>query len=323
MNTLNILIADNFPEAHRRALQEAGHRIAFEPELAGEALERAIQDHEILVVRGTRVEAATIDAGAGLRLIIRAGAGTNSIDKAHAATKGVRVCNVPGANAIAVAELVMGLIIAIDRQIASNVIDLRNRRWNKRLYGKAQGLHGMTLGILGLGAIGLAVAQRAHAFGMRVCTIARKSRSEAARAGIAAWDIATLDSPQQLIRRSDVITLHLPFTPQTDQMVNDEFLAQMKDGAILINTARGELLDEAALVRAMHSKGIRVGLDVYRNEPASGEGEFESALANHPNVRGTHHIGASTEQAQSAVADGVLEVIASYQKGALLHCVNA
>ena len=97
----------------------------------------------------------------------------------------------------------------------------------------------------------------------------------------------------------------------------------MKDGAILINTARGELLDEAAVIRAMDDRGIRAGLDVYQNEPASGEAVFESALANHPNVRGTHHIGASTEQAQAAVADGVIRVIASFEKGELLYCVNA
>lgn len=320
---MKILIADNFPQSHQHALGEAGHRVTFDPSLEGEALGRALGDHEILVVRSTKVDAATMDAGTALRLVIRAGAGTNTIDKAHAAANGVRVCNVPGANAIAVAELVIGLIIAIDRNIADNITDLRNKRWNKRLYGKARGLYGMTLGILGLGAIGLAVARRAHAFGMRVCTLARDRRSEEVRKGIAAWEIDQLDSLDELIGRSDIISLHLPLTEKTDRLVDDEFLDKMKDGAILINTARGELLDEAALIRAMDGKGIRAGLDVYQNEPASGEGVFESALANHPNVRGTHHIGASTEQAQVAVADGVLRVIESLEKDRLLYCVNA
>lgn len=303
-------------------LGEAGHRLAFDPNLEGAALGRALADYEILVVRGTKVDAAAIDAGSSLQLVIRAGAGTNSIDKAHAAARGVRVCNVPGANAIAVAELVMGLIIAIDRNIAGNIIDLRNKRWDKRMYGKARGLYGMTLGILGLGAIGLAVAQRAHAFGLRLCTVAREAWREKARKGIATWEITEFDSLDELLSRSDIISLHLPLTGETERLVDDAFLAKMKDGAMLINAARGELLDEAALIRAMDNKGIRAGLDVYQNEPASGEAVFESALANHPNVCGTHHIGASTEQAQTAVADGVLRVIASYEKGALLYCVN-
>ncbi len=320
---MKILIADNFPPDQQRALGEAGHRITFDPNLEGAALGAALGDHEILVVRGTKVNAAAIDAGAALRLVIRAGAGTNSIDKAHAAATGVRVCNVPGANANAVAELVIGLIIAIDRNIAGNVIDLRNKRWDKRMYGKARGLCGMRLGILGLGAIGLAVAQRANAFGMRLCTVARDNWSETARNGMDAWGIVQFASLEELLGGCDVISLHLPLTEKTERLVDERFLAGMKDGAMLINTARGELLDEAAVIRAMDGKGIRAGLDVYQNEPAGGEAVFESALANHPNVRGTHHIGASTEQAQAAVADGVIRVIASFENGELLYCVNA
>ena len=320
---MKILLADNFPESHRRALSEAGHQVTFDPNLEGETLGQALADHEILVVRSTKVTADIIDAGAALQLVIRAGAGTNTIDKAHAATCEVRVCNVPGANSVAVAELVIGLIIAIDRNIASNIIDLRNKRWDKRMYGKARGLHGMTMGILGLGAIGLAVAQRAKAFDMRLCTVMRPNWCDRALRGIETWGIIELETLDELLADCDVISLHLPLTEQTERLVDDQFLARMKDGAILINTARGELLDEAAMIRAMDSKGIRAGLDVYQNEPVSGEAVFESALANHPNVRGTHHIGASTEQAQSAVADGVVRVIDSLKKGPLLHCVNA
>ena len=319
---MKILIADNFPESRQHALSAAGHRITFNPGLEGDALGQALAGHEILVVRGTKVTAAMLDAGAALKLVVRAGAGTNSIDKVHAADNGVRVCNVPGANAIAVAELVIGLIIAIDRHIAGNIIDLRNRRWRKKMYGDARGLYGQTLGILGLGAIGLAVAQRAHAFGMRVCAKKNPNRPQAVRQGIAAWEIVEIDTIEELTGISDIISLHLPLTGETNQLVDEAFLARMKDGAMLINTARGELLDEAALVRAMDSKGIRAGLDVYQNEPGSGEAVFESALANHPNVRGTHHIGASTEQAQTAVADGVLRVVESFEKGELLYCVN-
>ncbi|MGI9310138.1 MAG: NAD(P)-dependent oxidoreductase [bacterium] len=319
---MKILIADSFPPAHRDALAAGGDAVAFEPNLDGDALAGALGENEILIVRSTKINAAMIDAAPRLKLIIRAGAGTNTIDKAHARARGVRVCNVPGANSAAVAELVLGLIIALDRRIADNVADLRAGRWRKKEYAKAQGLHGRAIGILGLGAIGAAVAQRAHAFGMRVGVVAKPVRSARTQRTIEAFDIAEADSTEALVARSDVITLHLPLTADNAGLVDDDFLANMRDGAILINTSRGELVDEAALIRAMDARGIRAGLDVYRNEPASGEGAFESALANHPCVYGTHHIGASTAQAQNAVADGALRVIESYKQGDLLHCVN-
>ena len=319
---MKILIADAFPAAQQKTLSADGHRLTFAPALQGGELRDAIGDNEALVVRSTKVDAAAIDAGEQLKLVIRAGAGTNTIDKAHAAGKGVRICNVPGANAAAVAELVMGMIVCIDRNIPDNVIDLRAQRWRKKHYAKARGLRGQCIGILGLGAIGMEVAARARAFGMRVCTPAKAGRAERAREAIAKLEIAEMKSREQLLAESDIVTLHLPANADTEKMVNDDFLAQMKDGATLINTSRGELVDEAALLRALDAKGIRAGLDVYQNEPASGEGEFASQLAAHPNVCGTHHIGASTEQAQDAVADGVLRVVAAFARGELLHCVN-
>ena len=319
---MNILIADSFPLSHQQALSEAGHVVTFDASLEGETLAAALGDHEILVVRSTKVNADAIDAAAALKLVIRAGAGTNTIDKAHAAAKQIRVCNVPGANAMAVAELVIGLMIAIDRNLANNITDLRNQRWNKKGYSKAFGLHGKSLGILGLGAIGIHVAARAAAFGMNIYTLARSNWSAQSQQGIAAHAIVQIDSMEELLGKCDVISLHLPLTPDTENIVDKKFLAAMKDHAILINSARGDLIDEAALIEAMDSKGIRAGLDVYQNEPSSGEGEFASPLANHHGVCGTHHIGASTEQAQTAVADGVLRVINSFEKGTLLHCVN-
>jgi len=320
---MKILIADAFPEPQRRALADAGHRVTFTPGLAGEELARALAGHEILVVRSTRVDAAAIDAGAALQLIIRAGAGTNTIDKAHAAGRDVRVCNVPGANALAVAELTIGLIIACDRRIADNAADLRGGRWNKKRYAAgARGLHGRALGILGFGAIGAAVAERARAFGMRISTVKKSRWSPAAADAMRRLDIAAADSVEALAAASDIVSLHLPLTAQTQHLVNDRFLAALPEHAILINTARGELIDEAALIRAMDSRGIRAGLDVYQGEPAAGEAAFASELAAHPNVTGTHHIGASTAQAQTAVADGVIRVVESFAGGALLHCVN-
>lgn len=304
-------------------LEQMGHDLTISPELDQHSLVDAIADHAILIVRSTQVTAATIDAGNALKLVIRAGAGTNTIDKTHATTKRVHVCNVPGANAVAVAELAMGLIIALDRRLADNVADLRNGVWNKKKYSTARGIYRKKIGILGLGAIGLALAERAGAFGMSIFSVAKPGRDSDTIARIAAAAITELDSVQQVLAGCDIISLHLPANDQTKGMVNKAFLEQMQDGAMLINTSRGELVDEAALLNAIETKGIRAGLDVYHNEPGANDNTFTSAIACHANVYGTHHIGASTEQAQTAVADGVINTIKAYQSGEILNCVNA
>ena len=319
---MKILIADSFPQTHIDRLDALGHTCTHAPELDQTTLPNAIADHQVLIVRSTRVDPATIDAGARLQLIIRAGAGTNTIDKAHAAKKNVRVCNVPGANAIAVAELAIGLMLSIDRHLADNVADLRQQIWNKKKYSSARGLYGQTLGILGLGAIGIAVAERAAAFGMPVIVTTRPGRSDAMQQRMAQLGITEVADLAALLSRSDIVSLHLPANPDTRGLVNAGFLAQMQPGAMLINTSRGELVDEAALIDAMNHRQIRAGLDVYQNEPGAGDERFDGALARHPGVCGTHHIGASTRQAQVAVADGVLRVIESFQADKLIFCVN-
>lgn len=319
---MKILIADSFPPTHAEQLTRAGHQLTIEPSLDGDTLPAAMADHELLIVRSTQVTAATLDAARALKLVIRAGAGTNTINKVHAAQLAIRVCNVPGANALAVAELVLGLILAIDRNIPDNVAELRQQTWNKKKYAQARGLCGQKLGILGLGAIGLAVAERARAFGMAVHAVAKTGRSDAAQQRISAAGIIQVQSLAELLSDCDMVSLHLPATTETHHLVDADFLERMKDGAVLINTARGELIDEAALIAAMDARGLRAGLDVYADEPATAQGTFASALARHPNVYGTHHIGASTAQAQVAVADGVLTVIQSYLDKNLVHCVN-
>ncbi len=319
---MKILIADSFPESHHAKLLQSGYTVTTEPGLDGDTLAAAIADHEVLIVRSTKVRADTFAAATHLKLVIRAGAGTNTIEKSAAAEKGIRVCNVPGANAIAVAELVMGLILSIDRNIPDNAADLNNGVWNKKKYSQAQGLYGQKIGILGLGAIGFAVAERAKAFGMEVFAVAKPGRSAAAEGRIKEAEIKQLDSMDDLLAECDIVTLHMPATEDTKEMVNEAFLAKMKHGAMLINSSRGELVDEAALLDAIKNKGIRAGLDVFNNEPGAGDNSFTSEVALHPGVCGTHHIGASTEQAQVAVANGVLDVIASYQDGEFRNCVN-
>jgi len=319
---MKILIADSFPSSHASQLEALGHHCTIEPGLSAETLADAIGDHDVLIVRSTKVTADTIDAASNLKLVIRAGAGTNTIDKQHAKSKGIVVCNVPGANAVAVAELVFGLLICIDRQIADNVADLRDGNWDKKRYSVARGLHGQSIGILGLGAIGFAVAERARAFGMEVCVVNKPGRDADTVNRIADLGITELDSLQALLGHCDIVSIHLPATDDSKGMVNHDFLSAMQDGATLINTSRGELVDETALLAAIESKGLRAGLDVYNNEPAESKGSFSCRLASHPAVCGTHHIGASTDQAQIAVADGVIEVVKAFENGDKLNCVN-
>ena len=318
---MRVLFADAIDPSTVDALTERGHEGVSEPKLSAEDLPARIGGFEALVVRSTKVTAATIEAADALELIVRAGAGTNTIDTDAAASHGVFVCNVPGRNAPAVAELTMGLLLAIDRRIADNVADLRTGSWNKTGYSEADGIYGKAMGIIGLGEIGFAVAERATAFGLEVRAI-RKERDEAVDERIKALGIELVDSLEDLVATSDIVSLHVPATPETESMVDAHLLARMKEGAILLNTSRGDIVDEAALLDALETRGLRAGLDVYLDEPGSGATDWSSKLAQHPNVVGTHHIGASTAQAQKAVAEGVVEIIDAFVHGEILNCVN-
>jgi D-3-phosphoglycerate dehydrogenase / 2-oxoglutarate reductase len=254
--------------------------------------------------------------------VIRAGAGTNTIDTDAAAERAVFVSNVPGRNAAAVAELTMGLLLAVDRRIADNVADLREGKWDKKTYGKAEGLLGSTIAILGLGSIGFLVAERAAAFGMQVQSLAKPGRSSASLARAEEVGITMCDSLEELVSTSDIVSLHVPARPDTKHLVDEAFLARMKAGAILLNTSRGDVVDEAALLKALDEGRVRAGLDVFDAEPGSGQAEWDSPLAKHPAVVATHHIGASTSQAQRAIAQGVTEIVDAFMTGEARHCVN-
>ena len=215
----------------------------------------------------------------------------------------------------------MGLILAIDRHIPSATSDLKENRWNKKIYSDAEGLFGKTLGIVGLGEIGLAVAERARSFGITV--IAKKaSRKPETESKIRSNGIKLVDTVQELISESDMISIHLPSKSETKNFVNEDFLKLMKPNSILINTSRGEVVDEAALIASINEKNIRAGLDVFCNEPTTGSGNFSSELAQHPNVIGTHHIGASTQQAQNATVEETIRVIDAFREGNVINCVN-
>ena len=213
---------------------------------------------DVLVVRSTKVPEAVLAAGA-LKLVVRAGAGYNTIDVAAASRRGIYVSNCPGKNSIAVAELAFGLILALDRQIADNVIALRQGQWNKSGFSKARGLFGRTLGLIGLGQIGREVALRAKAFGLPVVAWSRSLTADAARQ----LGVQRMDSPVEVAAAADIVSLHVALNAQTRGLIDAAFFAAMRPGAYFINTSRAEVVDQAALARAVEEKGIRAGLDVF------------------------------------------------------------
>ena len=321
---MKILCADALAIELFSPLVDAGHEVAIEPDLDAESLPKRLAEWhpEVLVVRSTKVSKDAIEASTALGLVVRAGAGTDNVDKTAASAAGVYVSNVPGKNAIAVAELAMGLLLAIDRHIPAGMADFANGQWNKGRYSKADGIYGKSLAIVGLGEIGFALAERAQAFGMSVSGLRKPGRSDRSLRRIRSAGISLADDLGTLLGAADVVSIHVPKSPDTVGMVDAEFLAQMRDGSILINTSRGEVVDEHALISAMETRGIRAGLDVWPNEPSNKEDEWTSPLASHPLVVGTHHIGASTAQAQSAVAEGTVDVITAYTQGRIENCVN-
>ncbi|HEX5018304.1 MAG TPA: NAD(P)-dependent oxidoreductase [Actinomycetes bacterium] len=320
---MRILVADALEASAVSSLEAAGHSCHVNPDLTADTVPDHIGDFEALIVRSTKVTADTIAAGKALQLIVRAGAGVNTIDVDAATAAGVLVTNVPGRNAAAVAELALGLMLAIDRKIPEGVIALRAGHWDKKGMTKgARGLKGSTLGIVGLGSIGLGVATRAQAFGMQVKALRRPGRPASTEKTITDLGIELLDSLPELAAAVDILSLHIPAGPDTKGIVDDEVLSAMKPGSVLINTSRADIVDADALLRALNSGNLRAGLDVYPDEPGTGTAEWTSPISTHPSVTGTHHVGASTQEAQLAVAEGVVDVVAAFVKGDPIHVVN-
>ncbi len=317
---MKVLIADKFEQSGRDGLQSIGCEISFQPDLKDDALVEAIAQAQpdALVVRGTKVTEPMLAAGP-LKLVVRAGAGYNTIDVAAASRRGIYVANCPGRNSIAVAELAFALILALDRRVADNVIALRAGQWNKKEFSKARGLFGRTLGLIGVGKIGQEMIPRARAFGMPVLAWSRSLTDERA----AELGVERKDSALDVAREADVVSVHVALKPETHMLIGPDFFQAMKDGAYFINTSRGEVVDSSALVDAIHTKGIRAGLDVFAIEPTSAVAEFADPIANEASVYGTHHIGASTDQAQEAIAAETVRIIKSFKEtGKVPHVVN-
>src|SRR5262245_7622232 len=321
---MRVLIADKFEQSGIDGLKALGCEVVYEPDLQDQALADAIATKQpaALVVRSTKVGEPAM--AAPLKLIVRAGAGVNTIDVKAATARGIQVANCPGKNAIAVAELTMALLLALDRRIPDNVADLRAGKWNKKEYAKARGLYGATIGILGTGAIAQEVMTRAAAFGINIVLWSRRFNGEdRARTAAEAKSLGLEDaasqvsirlapSPAEVAARSDILSVHVALAPETKHLVNAAVLARLKPGSYFINTARGEVVDPAALAAAVREKKLRVALDVFAQEPAASNGEFADPIVKEPGVIGTHHIGASTDQAQEAIAAETVRIVKAF-----------
>jgi D-3-phosphoglycerate dehydrogenase len=332
---MRVLIADKFEQSGIDGLQALGCEVVNEPDLTEQTLVEAVASRmpEVLVVRSTKVVEAAM--GPSLKLIVRAGAGVNTIDVKAATARHIQVANCPGKNSIAVAELTMALLLALDRRVPDAVADLRAGKWNKKEYSKARGLYGLTMGILGTGAIACEVMRRAAAFGLLLVVWSRRfngldramSATEAADLGLEQAarlvPIHLAPSPADVAARSDILSIHLALAPETKNLVNAAVLSRLKPGSFVINTARAEVLDHTALAAAIKERKLRVGLDVFPAEPAAATAEFADPIVKEPGVYGTHHIGASTDQAQEAIAAEAVRIVKVWKEtGRAPNAVN-
>jgi D-3-phosphoglycerate dehydrogenase len=321
---MKVIIADLFSQDGIAQLQAAGVEVIYDHQLQGDALMNALVESgaAALVVRSTKVTAEVMAPAGCLELVIRAGAGVDNIDSNFASSRGIYVTNCPGKNAIAVAEMVFALMCGADRSLYQSTADLKNGKWNKGAYGNGKGLYGRTLGSVGSGFVGGAVIKRAQAFGMNViCVSLDLTYEEAEELGI-----KKTENLIELAEASDFITLHVPFNPSTEKMINADFLSHCKDDVVIVNTARGQVVDDEALIAAMDAKPkMKYAADVWAGELAAKEGDFVSALAQHKQAVGTHHCGASNKQAEDAIGQEAVRTLLMFNDSGAIpvaNCVN-
>jgi D-3-phosphoglycerate dehydrogenase / 2-oxoglutarate reductase len=284
-----ILISDAFDEALPKKLARLGEVTDDKARLP---------EADIVLIRSaTKCTKEWIDQAKNLKLIIRGGVGMDNIDREYAKSKGIVTNNTASASAIAVAELTFALMLAIPSHIVAGNAGMHEGQWLKKQLKRTE-LYGKTLGLLGLGNIATEVAKRAKAFGMHVMA-QRKSGKPSDFAHV-------VTRAEELFEKSDFISLHVPLTPETDKMINEETIGLMKDGVILINTGRGKTVDEAAVAAALASGKIRAyGTDVYYSDPPPADSPILSA----PNVVMTPHIGASSKENLARVGDVAVTTI--------------
>jgi len=293
-----ILVCDPLnPEAFQELKSIPEFEVTLKPGMNEEELVKTIPGYHAAVVRSaTKLKKSAIDAATDLELIVRAGIGLDNIDVPAAKAKGIRVANTPAATTISVAEHTFGLMLAAVRQHGLANLTMKEHKWEKKKFMGTE-LYQKTLGIIGSGRIGCAVAERALAFGMKVL----------------AFDIIPIQTPldimqvplEKLFAESDVISLHLPHSASTRHMISDAAFSKMKDGVVIINAARGGIVDEASLLRALESGKVgAAALDVYEKEPPE-----DFALIDHPNVICTPHIGAAAKEGQERAGLEVVKIL--------------
>jgi D-3-phosphoglycerate dehydrogenase len=302
---MKVLVCDPVSEDCIGMMQNAGIEVTVKTDMTPDDLKATVPGFEGMVVRGaTKVTKEVIDAATDLKVVVRGGVGLDNIDQEAAKAKGVTVLNTPEANTDSVAELTLGMMFALAREIPQATASLKEGLWEKKKF-KGFELQGKTLGLIGIGRIGLATAKRASALGMKViaCDPYVKECPECVNA---------LCSPKEVFTSSDIISVHTPLTDETWHMISAKEFAMMKDGVHIVNCARGGIVDESALYDAIQSgKVAGAALDVFEKEPPK-----DRRLLDPPQVIGTPHVGAQTKEASGRVGSAVAaKVIAFYKDG--------
>ncbi len=299
---MKIIITDPIDPEGVKILTDAGFTVDEKPGISPEELLKIIPEYNALIVRSaTKVTAEVINAGKNLKVIGRAGVGLDNVDHKAAEARGIKVVNTPEATSVSVAELALGMMFACARQIPQAPASLRAGKWEKKAF-KGIELYGKTLGIIGSGRIGTELAKRALALGMKVLVNNRSGRKP---------QYGELCSREELLSKSDFISLHIPKTPETYHLLNKEAFARMKKGVIIINCARGGVIDETALFEAIQSGQVAAAaLDVYEEEPVK-----DFRLFSLPQVIGTPHIGAQTKEGQRRAGVQIAEKVRDALKG--------
>jgi D-3-phosphoglycerate dehydrogenase / 2-oxoglutarate reductase len=293
---MKVIITDGISKIGIKMLSDAGIEVDDRPGLSPADLIQAIPAYDAIIVRGaTKVTADVINAGKNLKVIGRAGVGLDNVDKKAADARGIKVVNTPAATSVTVAELALGLMLACARSIPQATQSLREGKWEKKAF-KGTELYGKTLGLIGSGRIGTELGKRAIAMGMSVLVFDPFLKECVA---------GKLCEFPEMIKNADYISLHVPKTPETMHLINKEAIAQMKKGVIIVNCARGGVVDEEALYEALKSGQVgAAGLDVFESEPIK---DFK--LFSLPNVIGTPHVGAQTKEGQERAGIGIAEEV--------------
>ena len=309
MDTWKIIVTDGLQDTGMSILSKEA-KVDDRKGISAEDLVKEIGNYDAIIVRGrTKVTREVIEAGKNLKVIVRAGVGVDNIDIAAAKEKGVKVVNAPSSTTTAVAELAMGLIFALAREIPKADASMKRGEWLKKDFEGVE-LFGKTLGIIGFGRIGSTIGQTAAAVGMRIMACCLFRIPETIR--IIGGELLVMDD---IIEKSDFITIHTPLTDETRGMINAEAFARMKDGVYIICTARGGIIDEKALLDALNSgKVAGAALDVFETEPP-----VFKELINHPKVIATPHMGGQTNEAQRRASVDISREVMAALKGDKLH----